>query len=103
MLTSEQPRMRRDPYTGTMYDANAWYRGANGLWVNIEAEKRYEEEWNKAFLARCEKRNASRKARGRRPRSVKAFCKSAERYDKFLREETTLSFGEWLKSGGYKW
>jgi hypothetical protein len=102
MMVSAEPRMRIDPYTKEAYDANLWYRGVNGLWVNIEAEKRYAKECEERFMARWNKRNASRKTHGRRRLSQRAFSRGCERYQQFLREDSGLSFGEWLRNGGYK-
>ena len=91
-------RMRRDPYTGELYDADKWYRGADGLWHNIEAEERYAREQAELARKKFERRNAARKAKGRRSVSWRKFCRGRERYDQFLREDGGMEFGEWLKT-----
>ena len=90
-------RMRIDEYTGEPYDADKWYRGANGCWVNKDAEKKFREECARRFYERCDKRNASRVAKGKRRKPPSAFSRSANRYSEYLREDCVETFGEWLK------
>lgn len=95
-------RMVRDHYTGELYDADKWYRGAMGCWVNKDAE----EEWNARMAererARREKVNAYRVAKGKRKRSDSSFIKSSQRYREWLRLDSGISFGEWLKTRSYE-
>lgn len=90
-------RMRIDEYTGEPYDADKWYRGVNGCWVNKEAERKFQEECAKREAERRDRRNASRVAKGKRRKSPSSFARSASRYAQYLREDCGESFGEWLK------
>jgi len=90
-------RMRTDEYTGERYDADKWYRGANGCWVDKEAEQKFREECARRFSERCDKRNASRVAKGKRRKTLSSFARSASRYAEFLREDGGETFGEWLR------
>lgn len=90
-------RMMIDEYTGEQYDADKWYRGANGCWVNKEAERKSREERARRFSERCDKRNASRVAKGKRRKPTSSFARSAKRYAEYLSEDCDETFGEWLK------
>lgn len=90
-------RMRIDEYTGEQYDADKWYRGANGCWVNKEEEKKFRDKCARRFSERCEKRNASRVAKGKRRKSPSSFARSANRYAEYLSDGYEMHFGEWLK------
>ena len=94
--------MRRDRYTGELYDADEWYRGADGLWHNVEAERRFAEECARRDRERFERRNASRWAKGRRAVSWRQFCRGMERFEQFRREDGGLTFREWLQTGRWK-
>ena len=90
-------RIRTDEYTGEKYDADKWYRGALGCWVNKEAERAHLDAMRKRNEERHSKLNVGRKARGKRPRSPSSFARSASRYSEFLREDGGETFGEWLR------
>jgi len=94
--------LRVDRLTGETYDADIWYRGAGGLWHNRIAEKEHAEKMRKLEEERRAKRNASRVAKGKRRRSPSSFRHSSARYDQYLREDSGLSFGEWLKDLKYR-
>jgi len=94
--------MRRDRYTGEWYDDEKWYRGANGLWHNVEAERRFAEECARRDRERFERRNASRRAKGRRPLSWRKFQRRMDRFEQFRKEDGGLTFGEWLQTGRWK-
>jgi hypothetical protein len=89
--------MRIDEYTGEPYDADKWYRGANGCWVNKDEEREFRDMCAKSEAERREKRNASRVAKGKRRKPPSSFARSASRYAQYLREDCGESFGEWLK------
>lgn len=95
-------RMRIDSLTGEEYDADKFYRGSDGLWHNIEAERRYMEECGRRFEEKVNVRNASRLSRGLKARSRASYRKSASRYHDFLRLDCSMTFGEYLKSREYK-
>lgn len=95
-------RMLIDEYTGEPYDADKWYRGPCGCWVNKEAENKFREECARRFSERCDKRNASRVAKGKRRRSPSSFRHSSSRYEQYCREDTGQSFGEWLRDLKYR-
>lgn len=90
-------RMRVDEYTGEPYDADKWYRGAYGCWINKDAERKFNEELAKREAERRGKRNASRVANGKRRKSPSSFARSSNRYSQYLSEDSSLSFGEWLR------
>ena len=90
-------RMRIDEYTGEPYDADKWYRGINGLWVDKDEERKFREIHAKREAERRDKRNASRVAKGKRRKPPSAFARSAKRYAEYLREDCGETFGEWLK------
>ena len=90
-------RMRIDEYTGEPYDADKWYRGPGGCWVNKEAERKHREAVARHDAERRAKRNASRGAKGKRRKPPSAFARSANRYAEYLREDCGETFGEWLK------
>lgn len=90
-------RMRTDEYTGEKYDADKWYRGANGCWVNKDAERAHLDAVRKRDDERLSKLNAGRVARGKRRRPPSSFARSASRYAEFLREDGGETFGEWLR------
>lgn len=90
-------RIRTDEYTGEQYDADKWYRGANGCWVNKDAERAHLDAVRKRDDERRSKLNARRVARGKRRRSHSSFARSASRYAEFLREDGGETFGEWLR------
>lgn len=94
--------MQIDRYTGQLYDADKCHRDENGMWVDVEAEKRFKELKANYVLKRREKRNANRVARGKRRKSPAEFDRSARRYDEYLREDSSLSFGEWLLELKYR-
>ena len=91
--------MQIDKYTGEAYDADVWYRGEGGCWVNRQAEA----EWRKRVEAReserREKRNAARVAKGKPRRSLSSFKRSSARYARYLECDCEMTFGEWLKYG----
>ena len=91
-------RMRTDEYTGEKYDADKWYRGENGCWVNKDAERAHLDAVRKRDDERRSKLNASRKSRGKRRRSNSSFERSSRRYAEYLREDGAETFGEWLKN-----
>ena len=90
-------RIRTDEYTGEQYDADKWYRGAYGCWVNKDAERAHLDAVKKRAEERRSKLNAGRKAIGKRPRPPSSFARSASRYAEFLREDGGETFGEWLR------
>ena len=90
-------RMRTDEYTGEQYDADKWYRGAYGCWVNKDAERAHLDAVKKRAEKRRSKVNERRKAKGKRPRPPSSFARSASRYAEFLREDGGETFGEWLR------
>ena len=92
-------RMRIDPLTGEEFDADAFYRGPDGLWHNIEAERRFSEMCERRFMLKVERRNKSRVGRGLKARSAASYRKSASRYNEYLKLDCAMSFGEYLKSG----
>lgn len=89
--------MQIDKYTGELYDADEWYRGAFGCWVNKKAEEEHRRRVEDAERKRREKRNAARVAKGKRRRSASSFKRSAERFRRYRESESEMSFGEWLK------
>jgi hypothetical protein len=89
--------MKIDEYTGQPYDADKWYRGAMGCWVNKDAERRHNEAMAKIAAERRAKRNESRAEKGKRRKPPSAFARSANRYAEYLREDCGETFGEWLK------
>ena len=88
--------LRVHKYTGETYDADEWYRGAMGLWHNRKAEQAFNERYAAAVKIRREKRNANRVKRGQRRKSPSAFIRATDRFDKYLREDSSLTFREWL-------
>jgi len=90
-------RMRTDEYTGEQYDADKWYRGAYGCWVNKDAERAHLDAVRKRKEERRSKLNAGRIAKGKRRRSNSSFERSSRRYAEYLREDGAETFGEWLK------
>ena len=90
-------RMRTDEYTGEPYDADKWYRGPFGCWVNKDAEREHLDAVRKRDDERRSKLNAARVARGKRRRPPSSFARSASRYAEFLREDGGETFGEWLR------
>ena len=94
--------MQIDRYTGQPYDADKYHRDANGMWVNVEAERRFLEQRAKYVANRRDKRNANRAARGKRRKSLAEFERSARRYDEYIREDSGLRFGEWLRELKYR-
>jgi len=90
-------RILIDEYTGEPYDADKWYRGACGCWVNKEAERKFRDECATRFSERCDKRNASRVAKGKKRKPKSAFERSSRRYAEYLEEDSGVSFGEWLR------
>ena len=95
-------RMVRDQYTGELYDADKWYRGANACWVDKEAEARHNSEMDRIANERRDRLNRSRVSRGKKKRSQSSFAKASSRYSQWLRLDTGMPFGEWLKRGHYK-
>ena len=95
-------RMVRDHYTGELYDADKWYRGANACWVNKEAEARHNAEMDKLAKQRHDRLNESRVSRGKKRRSPYSFARASRRYLQWLRLDSVMPFGEWLKRGCYK-
>lgn len=89
--------MQIDLYTGQLYDADKCHRDANGMWVDVEDERRFLERQSKYVANRRDKRNANRVARGKRRKSPAEFDRSARRYDEYLREDSGLRFCEWLR------
>lgn len=89
--------MQIDRYTGQPYDADKCHRDENGMWVDVEDEKRFKERQANYVSKRRDKRNANRVARGKRRKSPAEFDRSARRYDAYLREDSGLRFGEWLR------
>jgi hypothetical protein len=89
--------MKIDEYTGLPYDADKWYRGTNGCWVDKDEERKFLEVRAKREAERRDKRNASRVAKGKRRKPPSSFARSASRYAQYLREDCGESFGEWLK------
>ena len=90
--------LKTDPLTGERYDADIWYR-QGGLWHNRIAEEKLAKKQEDDFRDKVSRRNASRKAKGKRGRSVSSFRRSARRYYEFLREDGVRTFGEFLKGG----
>lgn len=95
-------RMVRDQYTGELYDADKWYRGANACWVNKEAEARHNAEIDKLAKQRRDMLNESRVSRGKKIRSPYSFARASSRYSQWLSLDTGMPFGEWIKKGYYK-
>ena len=94
--------MQIDRYTGQLYDADKCHRDENGMWVDVEAEKRFKELQANYVSKQRDTRNANRVARGKRRKSPAEFDRSARRYDEYLREDSSLSFGEWLRGLKYR-
>lgn len=92
--------LKTDPLTGEKYDADVWYR-AGGLWHNIPAERECARREEEDFLARAMRKDASRMARGKRPRGIASRRRSAARYSAFLREDMGRTFAEFLKGGSH--
>lgn len=95
-------RMVRDQYTGELYDADKWYRGPYACWINKEEEARWNARMAEKERLRREMVNASRMARGKRKRSDSSFVRSSKRYREWLRLDSGISFGEWLKTRSYE-
>lgn len=95
-------RMVRDHYTGELYDADKWYRGANACWVNKEAEARHNAEMDQLAKQRRDRLNEHRVSRGKKRRSPYSFARASSRYSQWLRLDTGMPFGEWLRNGYYK-
>ena len=94
--------MQIDRYTGQPYDADKCHRDANGMWVDVEDERRFLERQAKYVANRRDKRNANRVSRGKRRKSLAEFDRSARRYDEYLREDSGIRFGEWLRGLKYR-
>lgn len=94
--------MQIDRYTGQPYDADKCHRDENGMWVDVEDEKRFKELQANYVSKRRDTRNANRVASGKRRKSPAEFDRSARRYDEYLREDSSLSFGEWLRGLKYR-
>lgn len=95
-------KMQIDRYTGQPYDADKYYRDENCMWVDVEAEKRFKKRKADYVSKRRDKLNANRVSRGKRRKSPAEFDRSARRYDAYLREDSDLPFGEWLRELKYR-
>lgn len=90
-------RMLTDPYTKEQYDADKWYRGAFGCWVNKDTLAEHDRKVAERKQKRREEINARRTAAGKRKRSIGDFNRSSARFAQFLREDGGEAFGEWLR------
>lgn len=99
MRKGNKMNMQIDKYTGEQYDADVWYRGEGGCWVNKQTEAEWRKRAEVREVARCEKRNAARVAKGKPRRSLSSFKRSSARYARYLECDCEMTFGEWLKYG----
>lgn len=51
---------------------------------------------------RMDARNANRLAKGKPRKAPSKFRRSSDRYSEYVKQDLGMSFGEWLKMGGYK-
>lgn len=80
-----------------------WYRVPPfGCWEREKDRIAYNNSISELQKKRMYARNANRLARGKSPKAPSKFRRSSNRYAEYVKQDLDMSFGEWLKMGGYK-